>query len=259
MLDLGANIETEFSPIKFTKAMWKLSALDYLMISHPHVDHIRDITNLDKLPPKVFRRRSIEERKLIPADVSASDRAILEAYLKIDANYNEPVSPELDPTSSSWNTGAYFSSFSIDADWETDSNNTSIVTFFKLGNFTLVYPGDIESRGWEMLLKNKNFVNVLKTTWFFVASHHGREVGFSQEVMKIAQPGLVIISDSWFKDTSVTSRYSNEASGFNVEDNNKQVTEKRKVVSTRNDGRIVIDIYHDGTNASAHVNVKLSS
>jgi len=258
MLDLGANTETEFSPIKFTKAIWGIKALDYLVISHPHVDHIRDILNLDKLPPQVLRAKTVDEKKLIPSDVKAPDRAILEAFLKLKSGFNTAVSPDKDPRTASWGSPGYFTCYSVDADWETEPNNTSIVTFFKLSNFTFLYPGDIESKGWEELLKNDDFVNDLKTTSVFVASHHGREVGFSQEALEIARPQLVVVSDSWFKETSITSKYSNQTSGFTVEDKNKDVSEKRKVVSTRNDGRIVVNVYYDGSSTKYGVNVERS-
>src|SRR5208337_929031 len=69
MIDLGANVETEFSPIKFTKNIWGITRLDYLIISHPHVDHIRDIVNFQLLRPAVLNGRIVPAEKLIPGDV----------------------------------------------------------------------------------------------------------------------------------------------------------------------------------------------
>jgi beta-lactamase superfamily II metal-dependent hydrolase len=261
MIDLGANTDTGFSPTRFTKAIWRPKGLDYLILSHPHVDHIRDIVNLEPegFLPKVLRARNIPREKLIGEDVNEKDREALETYLALKSKYSGSVDSSLDPRSSSWGAGAYFSNYSIDADWETEPNNTSIVTFFKIGGFTFVYPGDIEARGWRELLRNDGFVKDLKTTQFFVASHHGREAGFVQEVMNVAKPRLVIISDSEYKDTSVTSRYSNQATGFNVTDENNDVTGSRNVVSTRSDGRVIIDVYYDGNETTAQVKLKRSS
>jgi len=261
MIDLGANTDTGFSPIRFTKTIWSPNSLDYLILSHPHVDHIRDIVNLEPegFLPKVLMARNIPREKLIREDVNEDDRKALETYLALKSRYSGSVDGSSGPGSSSWGAGAYFSNYSVDADWETEANNTSIVTFFKLGGFTFVYPGDIESRGWSELLQKDDFVRDLKTTAFFVASHHGREAGFLQEVMDIAKPKLVIVSDSEFKDTSVTGRYSNQASGFRVTDENNDVTENRKVVSTRSDGRVMIDACYDGSQTTAIVKLKRSS
>jgi competence protein ComEC len=120
----------------------------------------------------------------------------------------------------------------------------------------MLYPGDMESRGWSELLKKKDFVSDLKTTCFLVASHHGREKGFSKEILDIAEPLLTIVSDSWFKDTSVTAWYSDLSYGFEVKNDNTGKKEQRKVISTRADGRIIIDVSDDGANTTADVRVK---
>jgi len=261
MIDLGANVDTGFSPIEFTKTIWSPKGLDYLILSHPHVDHIRDVVNLkpEGFLPRVLLARSVPREKLIGEGINETDRETLETYLELKGRYSDSVDASCDPGSSSCAAGTYFSNYSIDADWETEPNNTSIVTFFKLGAFTFVYPGDIESRGWGELLKRDDFVKDLKATQFFVASHHGREAGFLQEVMDVSKPRLVIVSDSEYKDTSVTSRYSNQASGFKVIDENNSVTESRKVVSTRSDGRVMIDVCYDGSGTTAEVKLKRSS
>jgi competence protein ComEC len=257
MLDLGANTETEFSPIEFTKTIWNLERLDFLTISHPHVDHIRDILNLGLLDLQVFTGRTVPSEQLFKEQIAENDRELLKAYSELSGRFVGPVSSDQDPRIGSWGDIAYFRHYLVeDADWETEPNNTSIVTFYRIGTFTMLYPGDMESRGWSELLKKKDFVSDLKTTCFLVASHHGREKGFSKEILDIAEPLLTIVSDSWFKDTSVTAWYSDLSYGFEVKNDNTGKKEQRKVISTRADGRIIIDVSDDGANTTADVRVK---
>jgi hypothetical protein len=256
MLDLGANTEIEFSPIQFTKTIWKLKRLNFLSISHPHVDHIRDILNVPLLPPYVVSGPTILGDLLITEHIAETDRDLLEAYLDLKRTYSDPIPLSELPHDRSWGEPAYFSQYWIDADWKKEPNNTSFVTFYKAGGFTLLYPGDIEIRGWKELLKMNSFVKDLQSTTIFIASHHGREAGFSKEILDIASPFLVIVSDSWFKDTSVTSRYSSLATGYNVTNDDSGTIEERKVVSTRADGRVIIDVSDYGTKTTMEVRVK---
>jgi len=232
MLDLGANTETEFSPIKFTKSMWRLDRLNHLTISHPHIDHIRDILNLRLLELDTLNALEIPKEQLFAERIQEKDRDLLNAYVQLKQRFSGPITALKDPNNPSWGGQGYFSHYSIKADWQSEPNNASIVTFYRSGKFTLLYPGDIESRGWNELLKSKEFVNDLKST------------------------ALVIVSDSWFKDTSVTDRYSHLATGFEVINDNTGTKEKRSVVSTRADGRVIIDVSDLGNKTTANVRVK---
>ena len=258
MLDLGANTETEFSPIKFTKSMWGYR-LNHLTISHPHVDHIRDIPNLRLVELETLTAPDISGEELFAERMEESNRDLLNAYLQLKRKYSNPIGANNDPSSPSWGGGGYFSYYSINADWLKEPNNASIVTFYKLGKFTLLYPGDIELRGWNELLKRRDFVQDLKTTCVFIASHHGREKGFSKEIVEVAAPLLVIISDSRFKDTSVTGSYSSLTTGFEVINDNTGTKEDRKVVSTRADGRVIIDVSDSVTETTATIRVERTS
>jgi competence protein ComEC len=258
MLDLGANTETEFSPIQFTKKIWKLERLNFLSISHPHVDHIRDILSLQLLPPFVVSGPTILGDQLITEQIEEADRDLLEAYLDLKRQYSGPIPASELPYDRTWGDPAYFSQYWTDADWQKEPNNTSFVTFYKAGKFTLLYPGDIELRGWNQLLKESRFVEDLQSTSVFIASHHGREAGFSKAILEKARPLLVVISDSRFKDTSITGRYSSLASGFPVTNDNSGAIERRKVVSTRADGRVIIDVSDQGVKTTAEVRVKKS-
>src|SRR5436309_11619340 len=77
-----------------------------------------------------------------------------------------------------------------------DENNLSLVVFVKCGQHKFIFPGDMERAGWLQLLQNPAFVAELRGVNVFVASHHGREDGCCEEVMKVcAGVDAVVISD----------------------------------------------------------------
>lgn len=54
---------------------------------------------------------------------------------------------------------------------------------------------DIEKDGWLKLLAIESFRNNLKKVKIFIASHHGREGGYCEDVFKHCSPNSIIISD----------------------------------------------------------------
>ena len=57
-------------------------------------------------------------------------------------------------------------------------------------------PGDLERAGWMAHLRSPSFKNHLKTVQVFVASHHGRESGYCEEVFEDCRPQVIVFSDS---------------------------------------------------------------
>jgi hypothetical protein len=66
-----------------------------------------------------------------------------------------------------------------------DENNLSLAVFISCGGHRIIFPGDMEKAGWRALLQNPWFVELLKGVTVFVASHHGRENGYCEEVLNI--------------------------------------------------------------------------
>jgi hypothetical protein len=77
------------------------------------------------------------------------------------------------------------------------------------------------------------FVSMLSGVNIFVASHHGRENGYCEEVMNLC-PNLrvVVISDSkkGFQSQETANQYRRYAAGFNY------FGTERRVLTTRSDG-----------------------
>lgn len=243
LIDCGGKPES-VSASTYLNAL-KVKELNYLSISHPHIDHIRDIVSIDQnYHPSVLGRNKIftkEKIKQENEEVFDTHKEIIEKYLEMNSDYNNSVSgdPDKDPTMSQWGEGAYCVSYSND-DPEMSLNDLSRVLFIEYGNHTIVHAGDLEEKGWQKLLESQYFIKRLKKTTVFIASHHGRENGFCADIFKLFTPKITLVSDGRFGDTSATSRYDSVTEGMNVKLNGQ--TTPRKVLTTRNDGLIVVYI-----------------
>lgn len=133
-----------------------------------------------------------------------------------------------------------------DADFK-DTNNLSLVAFVHFGPFTILFGGDLERAGWRQLLKNPLFRAKLTSVNVYVASHHGRENGCCSEVFDICRPDLVIFSDGrkQYGTQEMRDWYASRTTG--IPDHTKPVglfgiCPVRKVMTTRRDGTITIDV-----------------
>lgn len=128
-----------------------------------------------------------------------------------------------------------------------DENNLSLCGFVSCGVHRIIFPGDMEKAGWKALLANPWFVQQLKDVTLFVASHHGRENGYCEEVLNLC-PSIqaVIISDKkrGHQSQETVDRYRRYARGFLYNGNN------RRVLTTRRDGSMHFKIPSVGGGAT---------
>lgn len=115
-----------------------------------------------------------------------------------------------------------------------DTNNISLVTSLKAESSHVLIPGDLELAGWQALLADDSFLTELRSVNVFVASHHGRESGYCEDVFKYCHPDVVIFSDSpvQYATQEMADTYAKHASGVQFK------WETRYVLSTRKDGPI---------------------
>ena len=110
----------------------------------------------------------------------------------------------------------------------------------------MLFPGDIERAGWLELLKRSDFRAELIGTDILMASHHGRESGYCEEIFQYFAPSCVVISDKakvhQTQETVPDYRKVVNAKGVKV----RTTMKDRHVLTTRRDGHIVIDV--DGVN-----------
>ena len=236
LLDCGGKGNTSAS--SWLEALG-VERLDCLLISHPHIDHIRDIVSIDErfCPGTLVRNKIITREKIKEAnkDVFDDNKDIIEKYLEMNQKYNAPAPPADDVASTEWDGHAYIKCFSIKS-YDMDLNNLSLTSFIRCGAHTILHAGDLEEEGWNELLKREDFCDRLSDTTVFVASHHGRESGFCRDVFDLLHPKITIVSDGRFRDSSATDRYYEVTEGVML--NGKE----RRVLTTRNDKTITVEI-----------------
>ena len=243
VIDLGTGSyegSTPFSPLLYLKYKYNVQQLDTVVITHPHRDHLDDIFNFDVLAPKVlWRPRHLSETDIRQGNQSR-DSAIIDKYLEIGRRYTELVSPDADPFFPNNNGGVTIKTFVSPTCPTSNLNNHSLVTIISYGGVKIIIPGDNEKPSWNELLKREDFRVAIQGTHVLVASHHGRESGFSPELFNHIRPLITIISDGPAKETSVSNRYAQRTQGWRVYKRSSRTTEERKCLTTRNDGVIVV-------------------
>jgi competence protein ComEC len=237
--DTSGNLSTNkdhFSPLEYIRRVWGVRQLDTVVVSHPHTDHVDDIFEFDKLNPHILiTPQHISEDDIVTFNRS-NNKTVLNKYLEIRRKYNEPIigssvydeKPEFD----------FISYAPINCN-TANLNNQSIVVFLTYAGSTICIPGDPESCAWKELLDKPGFKEYLRKTNILVASHHGRESGYYEEVFEYCAPQLVVISDGPQGVTCVADKYRNKAQGWKVHSPGKE-SKTRYVLTTRNDGSIDI-------------------
>ncbi|RKY98804.1 MAG: hypothetical protein DRQ10_07040 [Candidatus Hydrothermota bacterium] len=251
MFDIGTGSYgegEEFSPLRYLKIKNTNFKLDYLVISHPHADHISDIKNMVdlELKPKVLSRPKGLSEEFIKDSNRKEDSELVELYLDLDRKYTAPVPDNENPRLPQNNGGVKIDIFSQTERGTSNLNNYSLVAVVQYSGQKIILPGDIEEPGWKALLDNEEFVKALSGTTIFVASHHGRESGYCSDIFNHFKPDIVIISDGRFSDTSATNRYYYHSNGAEVIKRDDGSKKKRYVLTTRKDGVIRISIDENG-------------
>jgi len=243
--------------------------IDQLFLSHLDNDHISDYENFtENFHPKLLTvpsdHEKISEKLKISRDkISKSEIAskILEDMKKRipggDAN-----NPDYENPLAVCDTNNIFLDYispkeceQLDLISEEDyphyANNISLVLYVKIGNSSILFPGDIMKDGMECLIKNKFILRSVIYKLgvdFIIAPHHGLDTSFSDlffKTIKDKKVKLNIISEkSVQKEESdnrhnVDRRYysSDYSSGVNVL-NGKEGIQYGIITSL---GHIVID------------------
>ena len=133
----------------------------------------------------------------------------------------------------------------------TDTNNLSLAAFVRFGAFTILFGGDLERVGWRWLLRNPDFRAKLAMVNVYVASHHGRENGCCNEIFEICRPQLTVFSDGRKQYGTQETRDWYASRTVGIPDYTKPeglfgLRPLRKVMTTRRDGTITINVANDG-------------
>lgn len=226
---------------------WNGNPLAHLTITHPHNDHIEDIEAvIAKCRPYYTKTQDYDWDEVKNGGDGAYEN------LDIYSDYINGFSPT-SQTDTRPDYGMKISYFYLTPDEakkideEKFVNNSSIVTVMTVigTKYTekFLFGGDMETAGWNSLLKQTGFKEAVKDIDIFVTPHHGHKSGFSEELYAAMgrRPFLNIVSIHR-GDEKIDTRYSQEkyAIGIGPDDN------KSRCFTTRRDGSITIAVDSDG-------------
>lgn len=175
LIDTGDN--SDASEILDVMDDYIFEDIDYIFLTHPHKDHIGGTE-------KIMETYSVSEI-VMPSYVSTSKtyEGILE---KIESEKIDLIVPDLGYT---FNVdGLNIQVVGIDS--LDDSNNSSLVLRVSYGTTDILFTGDLEKDGEDIVIKNGFPLDaeILKV------GHHGSDTSSSLEFLDVVQPQIGIIS-----------------------------------------------------------------
>lgn len=232
VIDLGTGTYNT-SPLR--KRMFDNIA--YMIITHPHLDHISDILNFDINAPKILCRPPLLTNEEVMEGVRQCDRAKFEKYCQINDRYNSPVKYDDENYTGNPNNygGLEIQTFSTSLCDHSNFNNFSIITVFEFSGIKIVVCGDNEKDSFDVLMRRSDFKDAVRWADVLVAPHHGRESAYHSEFVSLVNPRITIISDTTKSDASAVDKYTQRSRGWTVRG------EERKCLTTRNDGNITVE------------------
>ena len=229
MIDCGHNSTTGWRPSYWVSQNggW----ITNLTITNFDEDHVSDLANIY---PR-YTVRSLCKNWNVDAQWIRTKKAqtgIGPGINTLLTMINNFTGPPLDTT---WG-GALVERFCLSPSQYNDENSLSLVTFIQFLGIRIVFPGDLTHDGWQALLRNERFRQLLSQTNIFIASHHGRQNGYCEEVFNLCNPSIIIISDKCLSYDTQQVDYRQYASGITW---NQSLV--RYVLTTRNDGNLKIE------------------
>jgi len=221
--------------------------LTEFIVTHPHEDHIKDISRvIEELPPYLLLRNKLKWDDVKIPGTDSSKYENLDKYATWQESYS--ASPTVTPN---WGR-MRIQSFRVPQVLVSGSNNSKAVnnsSFAVIVTFEgtqhknkLLFGGDLEESGWEALLQSSpEFRAAVVGTKLYFASHHGHKSGFSGALFKAMgnkpDVNLISVTDT---DDSVDGSYSGNAGGIYFG------TERSFTLTTRTHGSIFIDVDDTG-------------
>lgn len=256
MIDSGHNESEKWYPSDYIKNTLKRDMVDYLFITNADHDHMSDLNGLWKAGIKVdtlIRSNGISAQDLRKLKLESAGNGHLsddiERYLTIHDQYTAPCDTPFDDHMG----GVTFKSFRNTYPEFKSTNDLSLAVFFQYGSFRILFPGDLQRPGWLKLLENQKFRDELDSTKVLVASHHGRESGFCEEVFVQPKPGrkwepwCVVMSDKYVEHKTqegMPQKYANTVRDQGVKTKGGN---QRWVLTTRRNGWIQFQVFPDGS------------
>jgi beta-lactamase superfamily II metal-dependent hydrolase len=236
MIDCGHNARTGWKPGTYLRQQ-DVSELEMLAVTNYDEDHVSGADDLfDRIDVKwLWRNTSVSGttlKKLKSEDgmgpgIERLAREIDNVFTGSGSGQPAPQ-PTFDGSSE---RTCFYNGYPV----FDDENNLSMAVFLKCHGVGVMFTGDLEKAGFTQILKNYAFRQALQATNVYVASHHGRENGCSDDVAALLTSVFyVVISDKGYAHETQRTLpfYRQIARGGPFRD------EQRRVLTTRNDGRI---------------------
>lgn len=241
LFDLGAS--SDFSPIDWISPMLNGHSFLKTTVSHLHGDHLMDIDRLAAAGSNFLLAPAFDMAYLNDAVASSSSQGadIIRRFAGwYYAKYIGTGVPEYGGLRIRELSLTAAESRALGGSANTRVNNTSIVTRLDFAGRSILLCGDMESSGWEAVLGEPfarlEWAHLVSGVDVLVAPHHGHKSGFSEALMALAKPDVVLVSVQ-SRDPSVDSRYS----GDRVESTIFELGGRRRL-TTRTDGHIRVTV-----------------
>jgi beta-lactamase superfamily II metal-dependent hydrolase len=237
LIDCGHNSTTNWRPSTYLPRLG-VTHLEQLIITNYDEDHASDLANLAQAVSIGFlmTNPSVSGHDLKRLKNIGGIGPGIETLANLKNQFTPVGSSGAGPDFGSLSPSAFWNRYPVEFE---DENNLSLVLILKAHGLTICFPGDMEVAGWKNLLRNPAFVEAIGNVNFFVASHHGRENGCCTELFSQTRlhPAVVAISDSGieFATQNTVAWYRVRSKGIMLNG------EQRHVLTTRRDGRILIE------------------
>lgn len=170
-----------------------LNGIEYLFVTNYDEDHISDLPRLlDRFWVQwLYMNRSISADQLRRIKLKGGPISpAMESLLAMFGTHTDTVSTP-PPT-----PGLAFRTYCNPYPQFEDTNNLSLVTALEMGDLRFLISGDLEAPGWRALLEHPRFRAELAGVDVFIASHHGSDSGYCQEVFDYCRPGVIVLPES---------------------------------------------------------------
>jgi beta-lactamase superfamily II metal-dependent hydrolase len=244
MIDSGCT--EDWHPSAFIRNKLGRTRLDYLFITNADQDHMSDLQGLWDANigvPVLYRNPTYTGEQLQRIkQLSGPLTADAKRYVAACSSFNQPVGEPFNDYMGGITAKPFYNSYPAFK----ETNDLSLVVFINYAGFQILFAGDLEKAGWRALLARDDFRAELTRTTVLVASHHGRENGFCEDVFRYCWPRAVVISDKPIEhDTQQTVPDYRAVidGGVTV----RTTMKTRHVLTTRRDGWILFRVQSNGT------------
>lgn len=246
MLDCGCNFDSPWFPSVTYRGEW----IDTLIIQNLDEDHVEDFEDVwnDVRLGAVVSNPTVSAAALGFMKDQGMRSGVQQAHAMLET-FGSGTVGNWDQWLGGVTWQAFYNPFGTQFQ---DTNNLSLAVFVSFGGFTILLGGDMEEKGWNNLLRLPAFVARLPEVQVYVASHHGRDNGCCDPLLAYMKPELIVFSDGrkQHQTQETTSWYAQRARGipdYGRPTNALIGPPLRKVMTTRKDGRLTIDVNADGT------------